>query len=47
MVRITAPPGARLFEADKIGILLTSTQAEQLAAALLEAAKMSRATALA
>jgi len=43
----TAPPGARLFESDEIGILLTPAQAEQLAAALLEAARMSRATPLA
>ena len=42
----TAPPGARLFEADEIGILLTPAQAEQLAAALLEATRMSRATPL-
>ena len=43
----TAPPGARLFESDEIGILLTPAQAEQLAEALLEAARMSRATPLA
>ena len=43
----TAPPGARLFESDEIGILLTPAQAEQLAAALLEVARMSRATPLA
>ena len=42
----TAPPGARLFEVDEIGILLTPAQAEQLAAALLEAARLSRATPL-
>ena len=42
----TAPPGARLFEVDEIGILLTPAQAEQLAAALLEATRMSRATPL-
>jgi len=42
----TAPPGARLFESDEIGILLTPVQAEQLAAALLEAARLSRATPL-
>jgi len=42
----TAPPGARLFESDEIGILLTPAQAEQLAAALLEAARLSRATPL-
>ena len=40
----TAPPGARLFESDEIGILLTPAQAERLAAALLEAARLSRAT---
>jgi hypothetical protein len=40
----TAPPSARLFESDEIGILLTPAQAEQLAAALLEAAQQSRAT---
>ena len=34
----------RLFESDEISILLTPAQAEQLAAALLEAARMSRAT---
>jgi hypothetical protein len=43
----TGSPGARLFESDEIGILLTPAQAEQLAAALLEAARMSRATPLA
>jgi hypothetical protein len=42
----TAPPGARLFEVDEISILLTPAQAEQLAAALLEAARLSRATPL-
>ena len=42
----TAPSGARLFESDEIGILLTPAQAEQLAAALLEAARLSRATPL-
>jgi hypothetical protein len=40
----TAPPSRRLFESDEIGILLTPAQAEQLAAALLEAAQQSRAT---
>ena len=40
----TAPPGMRLFESDEIGILLTPEQAEHLAAALLEAARQSRAT---
>ena len=40
----TAPPGMRLFEADEIGILLTPAQAERLAAALSEAARLSRAT---
>ena len=40
----TAPPGARLFESDEVGILLTPAQAEQLAAALLEAARQSRVT---
>ena len=39
-----APPDMRMFEADEIGILLTPTQAEHLAAALLEAARVSRAT---
>jgi hypothetical protein len=43
----TAPPDMRLFESDEIGILLTPAQAEQLAAALLEAAQQSRATPLA
>ena len=43
----TGSPGARLFESDEIGILLTPAQAEQLAEALLEAARMSRATPLA
>ena len=42
----TAPPGARMFEVDEIGILLTAAQAEQLAAALVEAAGVSRATPL-
>ena len=42
----TAPPDMRLFEANEIGILLTPAQAEQLAAALLEAARSSRATPL-
>ncbi|MCX6030307.1 MAG: hypothetical protein NT169_13560 [Chloroflexi bacterium] len=37
----------RLFGADETSILLTPTQAEQLAAALLEAARLSRATPLA
>ncbi len=40
----TAPPDARLFEADEIGILLTPAQAEQMAAALQEAARVSRGT---
>jgi hypothetical protein len=40
----TAPPDMRLFESDEIGILLTPAQAEGLAAALLEAARQSRAT---
>ena len=42
----TAPPGERLFEVDEISILLTPAQAEQLAAALLEAARVSRTTPL-
>ena len=42
----TAPPDMRMFESDEIGILLTPAQAEQLAAALLEAARLSRATPL-
>jgi len=40
----TSPPGMRMFESNEIGILLTPAQAEQLAAALLEAARVSRAT---
>jgi hypothetical protein len=40
----TAPPDMRMFEANEIGILLTPAQAEQLAVALLEAARVSRAT---
>jgi hypothetical protein len=40
----TAPPGARLFDTDEIDILLSPAQAEQLGAALLEAARVSRAT---
>jgi hypothetical protein len=43
-IRDTAPPDLRMFEADEIGILLTPVQAENLAAALLEAARVSRAT---
>jgi hypothetical protein len=43
----TAQPDMRLFAADEIGILLTPTQAEHLAAALFEAARVSRATPLA
>lgn len=39
----TAPPNARLFDADEISILLTAAQAEQLAAALWESARQSRA----
>ena len=42
----TAPPDIRLFEATEIGILLTPAQAEQLAAALLDAARLSRVTPL-
>jgi hypothetical protein len=42
----TAPPDMRMFEANEIGYLLTPAQAEQLAAALLDAARLSRATPL-
>ena len=42
----SAPPDMRMFEANEIGILLTPAQAEQLAAALLDAARLSRATPL-
>jgi len=41
------PAEFRLFGADETSLLLTPAQAEQLAAALLEAARMSRATPLA
>ncbi len=42
----TGPAELRLFGADEASLLLTPAQAEQLAAALLEAARMSRATPL-
>jgi hypothetical protein len=40
----TGPPEFRLFTADETSILLTPAQADQLATALLEAARLSRAT---
>ena len=38
------PADARLFPSDAIGLLLTADQAEQIAAALAQAAQASRAT---
>jgi hypothetical protein len=40
----TGPAEFRLFAADETSLLLTPAQAEQFAAALLEAARVSRAT---
>jgi len=40
----TGPAELRLFGADETSSLLTPAQAEQFAAALLEAARLSRAT---
>lgn len=40
----TGPAEVRLFGADETSLLLTPSQAEQLATALLEAARASRAT---
>jgi hypothetical protein len=40
----TAPSGFRMFETDGVGFLLTPDHAEVLAAALLQAARQSRAT---